>query len=101
MLAWLTWRAKSGEFGPAYYTPIELGGLYWHFVDIVWISCSLAVLDQPAPTRSLKTEHVSNSHPTPGLYLVILLALVVAPALPGHRVKDLGAWNPVVALLSP
>jgi len=37
LLAWLTLRAKSGEFGPAYYTPIELGGLYWHFVDIVWI----------------------------------------------------------------
>ena len=37
LLAWLLIRAKSGEFGPAYYTPIELGGLYWHFVDIVWI----------------------------------------------------------------
>ena len=37
LLIWLTMRANSGEFGPAYYTPIELGGLYWHFVDIVWI----------------------------------------------------------------
>ncbi len=37
LLTWLTLRARSGEFGPAYYTPIELGGLYWHFVDIVWI----------------------------------------------------------------
>jgi cytochrome c oxidase subunit 3 len=37
LLTWLTLRAQSGEFGPAYYTPIELGGLYWHFVDIVWI----------------------------------------------------------------
>jgi cytochrome c oxidase subunit 3 len=37
LLAWLLLRAKSGEFGPSYYTPIELGGLYWHFVDIVWI----------------------------------------------------------------
>ncbi len=26
-----------GRFGPHYYTPIEIGGLYWHFVDIVWI----------------------------------------------------------------
>ena len=55
LLAWLLLRAKSGEFGPAYYTPIELGGLYWHFVDIVWIFLfPLAVLDQPAPTRSLR-----------------------------------------------
>jgi cytochrome c oxidase subunit 3 len=37
LLSWLTWRASRGEFGPQYYTPIELGGLYWHFVDIVWI----------------------------------------------------------------
>jgi cytochrome c oxidase subunit III len=37
LLTWLLLRAKSGEFGPSYYTPVELGGLYWHFVDIVWI----------------------------------------------------------------
>jgi cytochrome c oxidase subunit III len=37
LLAWLLLRARSGEFGPSYYTPVELGGLYWHFVDIVWI----------------------------------------------------------------
>jgi len=29
--------AARGKFGPAWYTPIELFGLYWHFVDIVWI----------------------------------------------------------------
>ncbi len=29
--------AWKGKFGPEYYTPIEIGGLYWHFVDIVWI----------------------------------------------------------------
>jgi cytochrome c oxidase subunit III len=37
LLTWLLLRAKAGEFGPKYYTPLELGGLYWHFVDIVWI----------------------------------------------------------------
>jgi cytochrome c oxidase subunit III len=26
-----------GRFSPAYQTPIEISGLYWHFVDIVWI----------------------------------------------------------------
>ena len=30
----MAWR---GKFGPHYYTPVEVGGLYWHFVDIVWI----------------------------------------------------------------
>ena len=37
LLTWLLLRAWRGEFGPDYYTPVELGGLYWHFVDIVWI----------------------------------------------------------------
>jgi cytochrome c oxidase subunit 3 len=29
--------ASRGSFGTADYTPIEVAGLYWHFVDIVWI----------------------------------------------------------------
>jgi len=37
LLTWLLIRAAGGQFGPQYYTPMELGGLYWHFVDIVWI----------------------------------------------------------------
>ena len=30
-------RARRGEFTPEYYTPIDMTGLYWHFVDIIWI----------------------------------------------------------------
>ena len=30
----MAWR---GKFGPDYYGPVEVSGLYWHFVDIVWI----------------------------------------------------------------
>jgi len=30
-------RAVRGAFSPEYYTPIEISGLYWHFVDLVWI----------------------------------------------------------------
>jgi cytochrome c oxidase subunit 3 len=33
-LAVFAWR---GRFSAAYYTPVEIVGLYWHFVDIVWI----------------------------------------------------------------
>ena len=29
--------AWKGQFGPDYYGPVEISGLYWHFVDIVWI----------------------------------------------------------------
>jgi cytochrome c oxidase subunit 3 len=29
--------ARRGAFSRTYYTPVEVTGLYWHFVDIVWI----------------------------------------------------------------
>ena len=29
--------AARGRFSARYYTPVEVSGLYWHFVDIVWI----------------------------------------------------------------
>ena len=37
ILAWMAWRASRGEFGAHYDSPVEITGLYWHFVDIVWI----------------------------------------------------------------
>jgi cytochrome c oxidase subunit 3 len=37
IMAILTWQAHRGRFGPAYYTPVDVGGLYWHFVDVIWI----------------------------------------------------------------
>jgi cytochrome c oxidase subunit 3 len=33
-MLWWSWR---GIITPEYYSPIEISGLYWHFVDIVWI----------------------------------------------------------------
>jgi cytochrome c oxidase subunit 3 len=37
IFTWLLWMAWKGRFTPRYHTPLEIGGLYWHFVDIVWI----------------------------------------------------------------
>jgi cytochrome c oxidase subunit 3 len=37
ILSILVWQARRGRYGVSYYTPVELTGLYWHFVDIVWI----------------------------------------------------------------
>lgn len=33
----MLWMATRGRFSPEYHAPIEVTGLYWHFVDIVWI----------------------------------------------------------------
>ncbi|MCM2322950.1 MAG: cytochrome c oxidase subunit 3 family protein [Oligoflexia bacterium] len=37
LIAWLLKRTVARQFGPHYYTPVELVGFYWHFVDMVWI----------------------------------------------------------------
>ncbi len=38
LVAWVILRARRGEFSPAYHTPVHVVGLYWSFVDIVWIT---------------------------------------------------------------
>ena len=35
VVAWLWLRAR--RFSAAYHAPVEVSGLYWHFVDIVWV----------------------------------------------------------------
>src|SRR6266576_1306168 len=37
LLIWLIKESSRGRFTPEYNTPVENIGLYWHFVDIVWI----------------------------------------------------------------
>jgi cytochrome c oxidase subunit 3 len=29
--------AARGRFSPTYHTPVEIGGLYWHLIDVVWV----------------------------------------------------------------
>jgi cytochrome c oxidase subunit 3 len=33
-IAYFAWK---GQYGPEYHSPVEYVGLYWHFVDIIWI----------------------------------------------------------------
>jgi cytochrome c oxidase subunit III len=37
LMLWLTIQARRGRYSPEHYIPMEVVGLYWHFVDIVWI----------------------------------------------------------------
>ncbi|HLL72704.1 MAG TPA: cytochrome c oxidase subunit 3 family protein [Pyrinomonadaceae bacterium] len=36
-MLFLIYYAYRGRYTPEYHAPVELTGLYWHFVDIVWI----------------------------------------------------------------
>jgi cytochrome c oxidase subunit 3 len=37
LMTWLGFKAWRNTFSAEYYMPVEMSGLYWHFVDIVWI----------------------------------------------------------------
>jgi cytochrome c oxidase subunit 3 len=37
VLLWVMKGIASGKYNPGYYVPVELGALYWHLVDLVWI----------------------------------------------------------------
>ncbi len=37
LMTWLLWTAWRGYYSADYFMPVEMSGLYWHFVDIVWI----------------------------------------------------------------
>lgn len=37
LLVWLAWRSAVGDFSRHHYHPVEMGGLYWHLVDLIWI----------------------------------------------------------------
>jgi len=37
IMTFMLWWAWRGTITAEYYSPIEIAGLYWHFVDIVWI----------------------------------------------------------------
>jgi len=37
LIGWVALKAAKGVFGPEYFTPVDLTGLYWHLVDLIWI----------------------------------------------------------------
>jgi cytochrome c oxidase subunit 3 len=37
LLSLMSWMTSRGAFSDRYFTPVEMTGLYWHFVDIIWI----------------------------------------------------------------
>lgn len=37
LIAWLLWMNHCGRLDPGSHAPVEMTGLYWHFVDCVWV----------------------------------------------------------------
>jgi len=37
VITWVLIRTIKNNFSAEYYTPIEMTGLYWHLVDLIWI----------------------------------------------------------------
>lgn len=37
LLVWVLMKARKNRFSADYYTPVEIGALYWHLVDLIWI----------------------------------------------------------------
>jgi cytochrome c oxidase subunit 3 len=37
ILTFLILETRKGRYSTEYYTPVDISGLYWHFVDVVWI----------------------------------------------------------------
>jgi cytochrome c oxidase subunit 3 len=37
LIGFLLWKGGKGHFYAGYYTPVEMVGLYWHLVDLIWI----------------------------------------------------------------
>jgi cytochrome c oxidase subunit 3 len=37
LVTWILIAGLKGAYSPLYYSPVENVGLYWHFVDLVWI----------------------------------------------------------------
>ncbi|MFW6060339.1 MAG: cytochrome c oxidase subunit 3, partial [Phycisphaeraceae bacterium] len=37
VIIWLIAKAARGGLHSRYFTPVEIGGLYWHLVDLIWI----------------------------------------------------------------
>ena len=38
LVLWIAWRARRGDFTREWSTPVEIVGLYWSFVDVVWLT---------------------------------------------------------------
>ena len=96
MLFVIAWMAYKGRFDSEWYTPVEMTGLYWHFVDIVWIFLFPLLYLVERHTRS----RPCHGHVSPLEHLHRHLRRADGPHRRHRRrgVRQPRSFNPVVAL---
>ena len=61
LLGFMIFRARAGAYTTGHVTFVENFGLYWHFVDIIWIlSVPAALPDQPVPDLDTAGSHAAS-----------------------------------------
>ena len=99
LLAVIAWMAHKDRFSPEWYTPVEMSGLYWHFVDIVWIFLfPLLYLVDRAQRRRQDQHHVRTSHPRATYFTVFGTLMVLTAVTVAAAFTNLGVLNFPVAL---
>ena len=57
ILLFMTIRAFRGHFSPEHHHGVEIGGIYWHFVDVMWIVVySTVYISSEAVINPLRSE---------------------------------------------
>ena len=61
ILLFMTIRAFRGHFSPEHHHGVEIGGIYWHFVDVMWIVVYSRSTSSDARIRSAARPRRSDS----------------------------------------
>ena len=98
LVGWVSWAARKGRYSPGYVTPAEVVGLYWSFVDMVW----LCLFPNDLPRRSHRVVSTRRTVLAWAALLVVMtVEIILAHASNGHRfVPFIGVGMAVVIALT-
>jgi hypothetical protein len=60
IMTWMLVWSWNGTITREYSSPIEISGLYWHFVDIVWIFLFRCCTDRAARAPTMSVQFVTT-----------------------------------------
>ncbi len=100
--------ARRGVFSPAYYSPVDVTALYWHFVDMVWIF--LLPMLYLLGTHTLADFHISRRRAAHGggthhlrygpmSIVCVLLILLTVLTVTVSFIHLPGVWHIILGLV--